>query len=464
MPKLSEFEQYMTYLCEALGHADRHAGFVDYSRGLMLPIERKSVEPLAAHTDPWHVSAKHQSLHHFVAKSEWSDEAVLARVRNCVAPHLKLTQDCYWIVDDTGFPKKGKCSVGVARQYCGQLGKQDNCQVAVSLSLASASGSVPIAYRLYLPKEWADDATRRGQTGVPDEIEFATKPEIALMQMRRALGAGVPVGVVLADAGYGNETAFREGVSALQLTYVVGVQGKTTVWAPGTKPLPPKPKPRTGRPPTLLRRAPDHAPVSVKELAEKLSAPAWHEVSWREGTNTPLASRFAAIRVRAAHRDHWRSTLREEQWLLIEWPETDSEPIKYWLSTLPAASSLEELVSAAKMRWRIERDYQELKQQFGLSQFEGRGWRGFHHHATLCIAAYAFLMTQRLKHGGSKKNSARPKTPALPKDYTPRGSRATTTPRARLYSHLTLPHCPSDRKTAGILPVLRGGQCCLMTQ
>ena len=153
MAKPSEFDGYMAHLCEALGHADRHAGFIDYSRGLMLPIARKSIEPLAAHTDPWHVSAKHQSLHHFVSKSQWSDEAVLAQVRNWVAPHLQLSEECYWIVDDTGFPKQGEHSVGVARQYCGQLGKQDNCQVAVSLSLASACASLPIAYRLYLPKE-----------------------------------------------------------------------------------------------------------------------------------------------------------------------------------------------------------------------------------------------------------------------------------------------------------------------
>ena len=208
MGNLAEFETYLECLCEVLGHMDRNVGLKDYCRGLMLPIQRKSIEPLAAHTDPLHVGAKHQSLHHFVAKSDWSDAAVLGRVRDWVLPTLGVGNCCYWIVDDTGFPKKGKHSVGVARQYCGQLGKQDNCQVAVSLSLATVQGSIPIAYQLYLPKDWAADLLRRKKAGVPADVAFATKPEIALAQMREAIAAGVPFGVVLADAGYGDETAF----------------------------------------------------------------------------------------------------------------------------------------------------------------------------------------------------------------------------------------------------------------
>jgi len=464
MPKLSDLDRYLAYLCEALGHADRHAGFVDYSRGLMLPIERKSVEPLAAYSDPLHVPAKHQSLHHFVANSQWSDEAVLERVRDWVVPALGLASDCYWIVDDTGFPKKGECSVGVARQYCGQLGKQDNCQVAVSLSLACAQGSVPIAYRLYLPEEWARDRVRRKRVGVPAQIQFATKPDIALAQIRQAKEAGVAVGIVLADAGYGNDTAFRDDLSELGLSYAVGVQSTTTVWAPETKPLPPKAKPGRGPPAKRLRRGGGHQPVSVKQLAQKLPAQGWHSLSWGEGTNTLLSSRFAALRIHPAHRDPQRTTLRAQEWLLIEWPEAEPEPTKYWLSTLPAEISLKQLVMSAKMRWRIERDYQELKQEFGLSHYEGRGWRGFHHHATLCIAAYGFLMTHRLRHAGSKKNSARPKAPALPDDYTPRGTRARAAPRARFDPHPALPHRASNRQACRTVPVLRGDQCGLMTQ
>ncbi|HKX49753.1 MAG TPA: IS701 family transposase [Candidatus Binatia bacterium] len=438
MPKLSEFEQYINHLCEVLGHQDRHAGFADYSRGLMLPIERKSVEPLAAHTDPLHVSSQHQSLHHLVAMSEWSDTAVLERVRDWVMARLGQKSRFYWIVDDTGFPKKGEHSIGVARQYCGQLGKQDNCQVAVSLSLATEQGSVPIEFRLYLPEKWAKDRRRRKKAGVPKEVKFLTKPEIALEQIRAAKAGGVGVGIVLADAAYGNDTSWREELSEMELEYCVGVQSVTTVWSKGTGPLPPMPRKKMGRPPTRWRRGAGAKPVSVKELAESLPARRWRTVEWREGTNTKLSSRFAALRVRAAHRDEGHRALRQEQWLLIEWPGSQTEPTKYWLSTLPVDTALVELVRVAKMRWRIERDYQELKQEFGLSHYEGRGWRGFHHHATLCIAAYGFLLADRLKHGGCKKNSTQSKTPSLPADYTPRGSPTRATSRARLHRHAAL--------------------------
>ena len=456
MPKLSEYERYMDHLCEVLGHADRCAGFSDYSRGLMLPIQRKSVEPLAAYTDPWKVSSKHQSLHHLVAKSEWSDEAVLARVREWVSPSLGLAEGTYWIVDDTGFPKKGLHSVGVARQYCGQLGKQDNCQVAVSLSLASARGSIPIQWQLYLPKEWAADKRRRAKAGIPENIEFTTKPELSLEQIRAAHASGVPQGVVLADAAYGTETLWRESLSELGLKYCVGVRTSTSVWAPGTGPLPPKVsrKKRSGRPAKLLRRDRAHQPTSVKDLALSLPLKAWHTVSWREGTNQTLRSRFATVRVRAAHHDYWRSEVRKEEWLLIEWPKDEAEPIKYWLSTLPMEASPETLVGTAMMRWRIERDYQELKQEFGLDHFEGRGWRGFHHHATLCIAAYGFLMAHRLKRSGVKKNSARPKAPGLPDGYTPRGSRTNATTRARLHRHTARTSRSTHRSGSQTMPVL----------
>ena len=464
MPKLAEFEHYINGLCEVLGHRDRHAGFADYSRGLMLPIERKSVEPLAANTDPLHVRSKHQSLHHLVAMSEWSDTAVLECVRDWVMPTLGQKSRFYWIVDDTGFPKKGIHSVGVARQYCGQLGKQDNCQVAVSLSLATEQGSVPIDWRLYLPQEWAKDQRRREKAGVPKEVKFLTKPEIALEQIRAAKAAGVAVGIVLADAAYGNDTRWREELSEMELEYCVGVQSSTTVWSPGTGPLPPKPQKRMGRPPTRWRRGPGATPLSVKALAESLKAHRWQTISWREGSNAVLSSRFAALRVRAAHRDEKRKSLREQEWLLIEWPRGDAEPTKYWLSTLPANTPLVELVGVAKMRWRIERDYQELKQEFGLSHYEGRNWRGFHHHATLCIAAYGFLLADRLKHGTSKKNSAQSKTPSLPADYKPRGSPTRATSRARLHRDTALPSGVGDRRETPSMSLRQRGELVLMTQ
>ncbi len=428
MSDLAELDEYLEHLSAALGHADRRISLRDYCQGLMLPIARKSIEPLAAHTDPMRVRAKHQSLHHFVAKSTWSDSAILESVRNWVQPTLACETGHYWIVDDTGFPKKGKHSVGVARQYCGQLGKQDNCQVAVSLSLATELGSIPIAYQLYLPKDWASDAERRRKAGVPDAQAFATKPEIALEQLRAAIVAKVPPGVVLADAAYGDETAFRDAVTEMGLLYAVGIRPATTVWPPGVSPLPPIPQKGRGRPSSLLRRGPGHEPASVKEVAMGLPTEAYQQVHWREGSNSALSSRFAALRVRPAHRDIWRSEQRAEEWLLIEWPEGDAEPLKYFLSTAPIDATLEQIVFVTKMRWRIERDYQDLKQEFGLGHYEGRGWQGFHHHATLCIAVYGFLISQRLNDRDAKKNSAQPKIAPLPDHYVPRGSRANATP------------------------------------
>ena len=459
MAKLAEFERYMKYLCEALGHQDRHTGFTDYSRGLMLPIERKSVEPLAAHIDPGHVSAKHQSLHHLVADSEWCDVAVLGRVREWVMPRLGVGGGCYWIVDDTGFPKKGTHSVGVARQYCGQLGKQDNCQVAVSLSVATEHGSIPIDWRLYLPEQWAKDRRRRKKAGVPTAVKFCTKPKIALEQLRAAKAAGVPIGIVLADAGYGNETAWREALDEMELAYCVGVQSVTTVWAAGTGPVPPKATNKIGRPRTRWQRVTGSTPLSVKELAETLTPQRWRTVRWREGSHATLSSRFAAVRVRAAHRDEeGLRAPRAEQWLLIEWPVDQAEPTKYWLSTLSADTTLVDLVKTAKMRWRIERDYQELKQEFGLSHYEGRGWRGFHHHATLRIAASCFLLADRLNHSGFKKNSTRPKAPRLPAGYTPRGSPTQATSRARFHRDTALSAGVRDRQLTRSMSLLQRGE------
>src|SRR6267154_3549872 len=320
MDNLAEFDRYIEHLCVALEHQDRNAGLQDYCRGLMLPIHRKSIEPLAAHTDPLHVSARHQSLHHFVAKAGWSDSAVMARIRDWVLPHLGLDEGCYWIIDDTGFPKKGTHSVGVARQYCGQLGKEDNCQVAVSLSLANGHASLPVAYRLYLPQEWAGDRERLRKVGVPEDIDFKTKHEIALEQLRWACEAGLLRGVGLLDAGYGNNSELRAAITALGLTYVAGILSNTTVWAPGTGPLPASKWSGRGRPTKLLLRDSNHRPVSVKELALGLPKHAWRTIGWREGTAEPLSSRFARVRVRVARRDFRRSERRPPEWLLIEWP------------------------------------------------------------------------------------------------------------------------------------------------
>lgn len=447
MDELQEFDRYMAHLNEGLGHADRHAGLRGYCTGLMSPLQRKSVEPMAAHIDPMKVRSRHQSLHHFVADANWSDEQMLLRVCQWVVPLMDFSGGGWWIIDDTGFPKQGRHSVGVARQYCGMLGKQDNCQVAVSVSLACEAASVPVAWRLYLPKDWADDLARRAKAGVPEALQFATKPQIALRQIEHLLGQGAPRHCVLADAGYGIDTAFRARLSELGLCYAVGVTGSVTVWPPGHEPLAPLAYSGRGRVPKRLRLGgtalPQHHPQSIKELALQLGPEHWHTVTWREGTNTKLSSRFARVRVRAAHRDSWRDELRDPEWLLIEWPKGDPEPLKYWLSTLPEDMPLQRMVFEAKMRWRIERDYQDLKQDLGLGHYEGRGWRGFHHHASLSIAAYGFLLAQRLSHPdevGGKKNRAKRQVPALPTHYKPRGSPAHAAPRPILDHHLAAAH------------------------
>ena len=420
----ARFSAYVSALAGVIGHADRVRPLRDYCLGLLMPVERKSVEPIAAVMAPARVAAKHQSLLHFVGQAPWPDEPILAAVRQMVLPAIQQSGAIEaWILDDTGFPKKGRHSVGVARQYCGQLGKQDNCQVAVSLSLANHAASLPVAWRLYLPQDWAGDPLRRARAGVPDDVTFRTKPQIALEQIQAACAAGLPRGVVLMDAGYGADTQLREGITALDLRYVAGIQPHTSVWAPGTGPLPPKAWSGRGRPPTRIRRDADHRPVSVKALALGLPAEAWTMVTWREGVAGPLASRFARVRVRAAHRDNELPEARPEEWLLIEWPEGETEPSKYWLSTLPADITFERLVDITKLRWRIERDYQELKQELGLGHYEGRGWRGFHHHATLCIAAYGFLIAERARIPPSalRRTPERP-APALPQGYRPRGA------------------------------------------
>ncbi len=415
------FAAYVNALVEVIGHADRAKPLNDYCVGLLMPCERKSVEPMAAIVAPTRVSAKHQSLLHLVGEAPWSDEAVLGKVLDLVLPSMERQGPIEaWIVDDTGIAKKRTHSVGVARQYCGRLGKQDNCQVAVTLSIANHAASLPIAYRLYLPEAWANDPARRNKAHIPDEIEFKTKPEIALDQIRAAHAAGVAPGVVLADAGYGANGGFRAGVTALDLPYIVGVQSTLTVWPPGRGPLSPKPWSGRGRKPSRLNRDLEHQPVSVKELALSLKKTAGRSLTWREGSNTPLASRFAAVRLRPASRDYNRTKPHPLEWLIIEWPNGEAEPTKYWLSTLPKDTPLQVLVDKAKLRWRIERDYEELKSELGLAHYDGRGWRGFHHHATLCIAAYGFLVCERKAIPPSA--SRQRKMPPLPKGFRPRGA------------------------------------------
>jgi len=459
------FERYLDGLAGVMGHADRVGPLRDYCTGLLLPCERKSVEPMAAATAPGRTSAQHQSLLHFVGQGAWCDEQVLCKVREMVLPKMKRQGAIEaWIIDDTAFPKQGKHSVGVGHQYCGQLGKQENCQAAVSLSIANHNASLPVCYRLYLPQDWADDAARRRKVGVPADIVFKTKPEIAIDQIRWAVENGLPPGVVLADAGYGNNSLWRTQISALNLAYAVGVRADTTVWPPGAK-LVARKKTRRSKS-TTVRRGKDN-PVSVKELALALPNRAWRTIGWREGSNERLSSRFARVRVRAANAD----VLRDEEWLLIEWPKGEEQPAKYWLSTLAADTAFERMVELAQMRWRIERDYQELKQELGLGHFEGRGWRGFHHHATLCIAAYGFLVSERetLSPSGPRSTAWRPKF-AVSNNYRPRGAATTNaTSHSKLDRDDALAADRGARKAAAAMSMLREKKSaartlCVMTQ
>jgi SRSO17 transposase len=413
----ARFAAYVEGLSSVLGHADRIGPLRDYCTGLILPGERKSVEPMAARTAPARTAAQHQSLLHFVGVATWSDEKVLAKVREMVLPSMERQEPIQaWIIDDTAFPKQGTHSVGVQHQYCGQLGKEANCQVAVSLSIANHSASLPVAYRLYLPKEWIGDKARRKKAGVPRDISFKTKPEIALEQIRWACEAGLPRGVALMDAAYGTDSRLRTGMTALGVSYVVGIQPKILVWPPGTGPK------RRGRPINNTGRRDEPDLISAKRLARDLPKHAWQTIRWRQGSAEWLSSRFARVRVRVAHSQLLPELLSEE-WLLIEWPEGEAEPTKYWLSTLPSDIGFRELVDFAKLRWRIERDYLELKQEVGLGHFEGRGWRGFHHHATMCIAAYGFLVSERetIPPSTPRRTTIFP-TSVLPDGYRPRGS------------------------------------------
>lgn len=443
----SRFERYAQVMVKALGHASRGQPACWYLRGLMLPGERKSVEPMAARVHPQDVRSAHQRMHHLVADSEWSDSALLSAVAGEVAPALARGGPCYWIIDDTGMRKYGRQSVGVARQYCGQLGKTENCQVAVSLSLAALTGSLPLAWRLYLPREWTDDAKRCKAAGVPKTVGFATKGALAWAQIEAALAAGIAEGVVLADAGYGDEAAFRDRLQASGLCYAVGIRQAAKVWWEQHQPAS-MPEHTRGRPRMRVKRDSTHQPISVLDLARALPAKRYRTVTWREGTNTRLGSRFARVRCSAAQYNR----PRDEQWLIIEWPMGEPQPTKYFLSNLPADTSFKALVNTLKMRWCIEHDYRELKQEVGLDHYEGRNWRGFHHHASLCIAAYGFLMLERL--AGIKKNTTRLQAPALSKAFRPRGAGPNAAARAVVNRQRTPQAVSRHRPQSDTMPVL----------
>lgn len=388
-----ELAEFIGKLVAGLGRSERREALRLYITGLLLDGERKSIQPLAARLvdSDAEIEGMRQRLQQAVVVADWDDDIV----RSCLAKLFDKDMPALEVIvfDDTGFPKKGSKSVGVARQYSGTLGRTDNCQVATSVHLGGEKGSACVGMQLYLPEEWTDDADRLLAAGVPEAIHFKRKWEIAIDLLDRALGYGIRQRIALADSGYGDAVAFRDALRERGLQYIVGVTSTHLVWPPGAAPKKPKPG-AIGRPPTRFVD-PKHEPISIQALAEALPKSAFRRVSWREGSRGRQSSKFASLRVRPAERHTKGRPPDEEHWLLCEWPDGEPAPTKFQLSSLPASTSLRELIRLMKLRWRVERDYQELKGEIGLDHFEGRTWRGFHHHATLCSAAHAFLALRR---------------------------------------------------------------------
>lgn len=367
---------------DVLHNKRRRASFAMYALGLLGDGERKSAEPIAAKAcgDPVLCEAYHARLLHFIADSVWSDHRVRrAATAYAITAMVEREPIAAWIVDDTGFLKQGKHSVGVQRQYTGTAGKVTNCQIGVSLSVATRTEHLPLDFELYLPRPWVEEPARRKEAKIPEEIGFRTKPELALDMMRWAVEDGVPPAVVLADSAYGDSSAFRSGTRQLGLDYAVGIHGPTKVW----------------RIDKLLRRA--GPAISARNLALAIGPKGFRRSTWREGTKEPLSSRFALRRVVPAHDDGTDPAHREDVWLLMEWPDGAPEPTKYFLATLPRGTTRKQLVRIVKERYRTERLYEDLKGELGLDHFEGRSFAGWHHHVSVALCCYAFVLSERVR-------------------------------------------------------------------
>jgi len=379
-----------------MGRQERRHYAEVYIRGLLMDGERKSIEPMAHRLPDGDV----QALQQFVNQSPWSYQTVRASLARKMEG--ELVPEAYWIIDDVSLPKKGEHSVGVARQYCGALGKTANCQVAVTLDLGTEDSSIPLDWALYLPEEWTKDRDRLKKAGVPEEITFKTKLELALGLIDEVRAWGLRDRVVLADSAYGGAYEFRRGLRDRGLDYVLQVEAGMTAWTEDPHPDVP-PMKKSGTIPRKRLYAQELPPSpSLREIAKNLPKTHWKKVTWREGTQGPLCSRFARLIVWMANGLVQGKTMKiQPEELLIEWPEHSPEPLKYWLSSLSPHISFRRLVRKAKGRFRIEQDYREMKMEVGLDHFEGRSWQGWHHHVTLVAMAYSFLLLERLSN---KKN------------------------------------------------------------
>jgi SRSO17 transposase len=370
-------ERYLDQLGGLVGNNHQRASFAMYAMGLLSESERKSIEPLAARFSvmPAHASAAHQRLHHFIANTEWSDHDVrLGAARYAIAAMEKRDPILAWVVDDTGFLKQGTHSVGVQRQYTGSAGKIANCQVGVSLSIATRTEHVPIDFALFLPESWAGDWERRHKVKVPEELTFQTKHDLALGMIEQASLDKIPGKIVLADSFYGHCRPFREAVHLLGFDYGMAIYSSDTMWVLDKRDH------RRGE----LRTA--------KEIGLAIRQKGFRRCTWREGTNSKLFSRFALRRVKVPVE---KGVSPRAEWLLIEWPYEEKEPTKFFLTTLRRSMSKKQIVRIIKERYRTEQAYEELKGELGLDHFEGRSFIGWHHHVSVALCAYAFLVAER---------------------------------------------------------------------
>ncbi|MDP2859438.1 MAG: IS701 family transposase [Bacillota bacterium] len=387
----ARLEAFVKPILAKLGREERRRWGAFWIQGLLMEGGRKTAAGIANRH-----GADAQALQQFVNQSPWDWRPLRKALAELSVE--SLSSRCGWILDDTGFPKKGTHSVGVTRQYSGTLGKIGNCQIGVSLNYATDDCCVPLDFELYLPEEWAGDAHRRRKAGVPEEVGFRAKWQLALQMIDRALECRIPIGVVIADAGYGIIGQMRQALRERELRYVLGVQQSAGVWLKQEVYVRPE---YQGRGQPRKRRYDLPKPQSVLEVAKKLTPEAWHKVTWRQGTKGDLSSRFAAVRAQPSA-GHVQHQIRDIMgWLLVEWPEGEAEPVKYWISNLPEDTSLRDLVYWAKLRWWVEQNYEQLKQQIGLDHFEGRSWPGWHHHVTLCMIAFNFLVLETVR---AKKN------------------------------------------------------------
>ena len=360
-----------------------------YLRGLLEQGARKSLEPLVERLGG---DADYQSMQQFLADSPWDPALVVKAVAERVVPEIDVQA---WVLDDTGFPKDGKDSPGVKRQYSGTLGKTGNCQIGVSVHAVGAKGTAPLGWALYLPEEWCEDPKRRKKAKIPEEVVFKTKPELAAELVERAAGWKITMAPILGDCAYGKNTALRERLNDADLQYVLSVSEEVSVFAPETTFEVPAPR-NAGSGRQKTRPRPDREPEQLGELISRVGPEQFKTVTFRDGPDGKrIRSRFCFLRVRAAHEWEKHSTPRREEWLIVEWPEGKDKPTDYWLSNLPADTKPERLARLARMRWKIELDYKQLKGELGLDHYEGRSWLGWYHHTALVTAVHAFLTLER---------------------------------------------------------------------